>query len=70
MSFECQFCHEDLVRQHITFRYGALRSKISTIEGRIEDINEVVRVKNPSLLLQIQKSRVASPDKKQNKYRR
>ena len=56
ISFECQAAPEEVVRQQITYKYGALKSKISLMEGRIQDINELVRLKNPSLLLQIQKS--------------
>mmetsp|Transcript_56635 Transcript_56635/g.64916 ORF Transcript_56635/g.64916 Transcript_56635/m.64916 type:complete len:236 (+) Transcript_56635:40-747(+) len=56
ISFECQAAPEEVVRQQITYKYGSLKSKISLMEGRLQDINELVRLKNPSLLLQIQKS--------------
>jgi hypothetical protein len=56
LALECQPGSEDLVRQHITFRYGSMKSKISMMEGRLQDIAELVRMKNPSLLLHIQKA--------------
>jgi hypothetical protein len=38
-----------------------MKSKLALIEGRLQDINDLVRVKNPSLLLQIQK-KINSPN--------
>lgn len=34
----------------------SLKSKLSLMEGRLQDIHEIVRVKNPSLLLSIKKN--------------
>jgi hypothetical protein len=56
LALDCAPGSEDLVRQHITFRYGSMKSKISMMEGRLQDIAELVRMKNPSLLLHIQKA--------------
>ena len=56
LAIECAPGTEELVRQHITFRYGSMKSKISMMEGRLQDIAELVRMKNPSLLLHIQKA--------------
>ncbi len=51
---------EEVVRQSITFRYNALKSKVALMEARLKDVNALVKVKNPSLLLQIQKSTPAA----------
>lgn len=56
IGVECQPAPEEIIRQHITYRYGSLKSKISMMEGRLQDIAELVRMKNPSLLLHIQKA--------------
>jgi len=56
LAIDCQPASEELVRQHITYRYGAAKSRISMMEGRLQDIAELVRMKNPSLLLHIQKA--------------
>jgi hypothetical protein len=52
----CQFrrSDEELVRQHIAFRYNALKARLALMQGRLADVSAVVRAKNPSLLLQIQ----------------
>jgi hypothetical protein len=52
----CQFrrSEEELVRQHIAFRYNALKARLALMQGRLADVSAVVRAKNPSLLLQIQ----------------
>jgi len=46
---------EETVRQHITFRYNAVKSKLALMQARLQDINTLVKIKNPSLLLQLQK---------------
>lgn len=60
LGLECEPGPEEFVRQHVAFQYGALKSKTSMMEGRLQDIAELVRAKNPSLLLQIQKTAVHS----------
>ena len=44
---------EDTVRQSITFRYNSVKSKVALMEARLKDVNALVKVKNPSLLLQL-----------------
>eukprot|EP00760_Papus_ankaliazontas_P025419 PhM_4_TR2702/c0_g1_i1/m.34113 len=44
---------EHVVRQQVTFRYNALRSRIAMMTARMQDVNALVRVKNPSLLTQL-----------------
>lgn len=60
LGLECEPGPEEFVRQHVAYQYGALKSKTSMMEGRLQDIAELVRAKNPSLLLQIQKTAVHS----------
>jgi len=48
---------EESVRQQITFRYNAAKSKLAMLQARMQDLNALVKVKNPSLLLQLQKKR-------------
>lgn len=47
---------EEVVRQQITFRYNSVKSKLALMQARLQDINALVKVKNPSLLLQLQKT--------------
>ena len=46
---------EEVVRQQITFRYNSVKSKLAVMQARLQDVSALVKVKNPSLLLQIQK---------------
>ena len=55
ISFDFEASSEEDIRQYITFRYGSLKSKLSLMESRLLDINELLKLKNPSLLLQLQK---------------
>mmetsp|Transcript_18741 Transcript_18741/g.30381 ORF Transcript_18741/g.30381 Transcript_18741/m.30381 type:complete len:240 (-) Transcript_18741:32-751(-) len=47
---------EEVVRQQITFRYNSNKSRLALMQARLQDINALVKVKNPSLLLQLQKT--------------
>jgi hypothetical protein len=51
---------EHVVRQHISFRYNSLRSKLAIMHARLQDVNALVKLKNPSLLLQLQRSAQAA----------
>ena len=47
---------EETVRQNITFRYNSVKSRLALMQARLQDINALVKIKNPSLLLQLQKN--------------
>ena len=47
---------DDVVRKYISFKYSSLKSKTSLFQDRINNISNLVKIKNPSLLLQIQKT--------------
>ena len=49
---------DDTVRKQISYRYNALRTKLELMQNRIQAISNIVKIKNPSLLLQIQKAPV------------
>merc|ERR1719248_562603 len=52
---------EEVVRQQISFRYNSVKTKLSLMQARLQDINALVKVKNPSLLLQLQKAPSRQP---------
>ena len=47
---------DDTVRKQISYRYNAIRTKLELVQNRIQAISNIVKNKNPSLLLQIQKA--------------
>eukprot|EP00756_Hemistasia_phaeocysticola_P065307 Hpha_TRINITY_DN8469_c0_g1::TRINITY_DN8469_c0_g1_i1::g.34668::m.34668 len=47
---------EHMIRSQITFRYNALKSRLAVMQARLQDVNALVKVKNPSLLLQLQRA--------------
>ena len=47
---------DDSVWKQISYRYNALRTKMELMQNRIVAISNIVKIKNPSLLLQIQKA--------------
>jgi hypothetical protein len=58
LSCEFTASSEEVIRQQITYRYNSVKSKLALMQARLQDINALVKVKNPSLLLQLQKSAV------------
>jgi hypothetical protein len=54
----CAFlrCPIEVVQNQITYRYNAVKAKLTTLQSRMQDIINVVKTKNPSLLLQLQKA--------------
>lgn len=61
LSAEFMASNEETVRQSITYRYNTSKSKLSMMEARLRDVNNLVKVKNPSLLLQLQKGGAQAP---------
>ena len=47
---------DETVRKQISYRYNAVRTKLELVQNRIQVISNIVKMKNPSLLLQIQKA--------------
>jgi hypothetical protein len=52
---------DEIVQHHITFRYNAMKQKLSFVQARLQEITNLVKIKNPSLLLQLQKTNGLSP---------
>lgn len=48
---------DDLIRQSISFRYNAVKSKLSIVANRLTEVTNIVKIKNPSLLLQLQQTK-------------
>ena len=47
---------DDTVKKQISFRYNLIRNKLELMLNRIQSLSNIVKNKNPSLLLQIQKA--------------
>jgi hypothetical protein len=52
---------EDIIQNQITYRYNAMKQKLAILQNRLHEINNLVKTKNPSLLLQLQKSTAGAP---------
>jgi hypothetical protein len=50
-----QLCPEEMIRQQISYRYNCMKAKVSLLQARLQDVSNMVKIKNPSLLLQLQK---------------
>ena len=56
MSCMCIRSPEEIVQQHITYRYNSMKQRLAIMGSRLHEISSLVKTKNPSLLLQLQKS--------------
>ena len=56
LSLDFVASSEESVRQQITYRYNSVKSKLAILQARLQDISALVKVKNPSLLLQLQRN--------------
>jgi hypothetical protein len=59
----CSFSRssDEVVQNQITYRYNSMKQRMTVMQTRLMDINTLVKTKNPSLLLQLQKSTLSSP---------
>ncbi|CAN0374207.1 unnamed protein product [Ectocarpus sp. 8 AP-2014] len=54
MSLQYTRSAEDIVQHQITYRYNAMKSRLALMQARLQEVNNLVKLKNPSLLLQLQ----------------
>ncbi|GLI60455.1 hypothetical protein VaNZ11_002612 [Volvox africanus] len=54
----CKFvaAAEELVRLQVSYRYNVVRARLQLMEARLADVSAMVRVRDPGLLLQIQRT--------------
>lgn len=56
LSLSCRQSEDEIVQRQITFRYNSLKQRMLSLQSKLQDINSMVKTKNPSLLLQMQSS--------------
>lgn len=56
LSLEFKESPEHVIRQQISFRYNSLKSRVAIMQARLQDVNSLVKLKSPSLLLQLQRN--------------
>jgi hypothetical protein len=61
MSCSCVQSPAEVIQNQITFRYNSMKQKVSILNARLHEINSLVKTKNPSLLLQLQKTTSTKP---------
>lgn len=56
LSLEFINSPDETVRKQIAYRYNSLKTKLTLLQDRINSISNLIKLKNPSLLLHIQKT--------------
>lgn len=54
----CRFAasSEDVVRQQVSYRYNLVKARLVLMQARLADVNSLLKVKSPSLMLQLQRT--------------
>ena len=61
-SMECKPAGEVQTKRLASFRYQLLRARLSDCQSRLAEVHNLIKLKNPSLLLQLhQNSRSVAP---------
>ena len=56
VSLEFETSPEEVIREAISYRYNSVKAKLIFLQNRMKEFSSMVRVKNPTLLIQMQKS--------------
>lgn len=64
LTIECLGSPEEVIRANISFRYSVLKAKSSILTNRLKDVSQVLKVKNPTLLMQLQKGMTGTQGQK------
>ena len=56
VSIDFETSSEEAIREAITFRYNSVKAKLIFLQNRMKEFSSLVKTKNPSLLIQMQKS--------------
>ncbi|KAJ1627329.1 hypothetical protein T492DRAFT_1025923 [Pavlovales sp. CCMP2436] len=56
LSVQFSASADEAVRQAISFRYNALKSRVALMHARLQDVNALIKLKSPALLVQLQRS--------------
>ena len=62
LSADFKRCPDDIVRSQIAYRYRVIKAKLEQIQSRQHDMFSIVKNKNPSLLVQLQRAEMSSSD--------
>ena len=61
VSCACEQSPTEIIQHHITFRYNNVKQRYAVTQTRLTELSNLVKTKNPSLLLQLQKGGGATP---------
>lgn len=59
LQLDLEAAKDDMVRGSITYQFSTLKAKHSYLKNKLRDITAILRLKNPSLLLNIQSLQAA-----------
>jgi hypothetical protein len=61
LSVDFLLTPSDVIKQHIIYKYFTMKHQVELLQQRLQDVNELVKAKSPSLLLAIKKTPLRQP---------
>lgn len=55
VSCACEQSPQEIIQHHITYRYNNIKNRFAITQARLTELSNLVKTKNPSLMLQMQK---------------
>jgi len=56
VSCKCERSPEEIIQHHITYRYNAIKQRFAVTQARLNELSNLVKTKNPSLMLHMAKT--------------
>jgi len=56
LSLEMNESPEHIIRQHISFRYNSMRSRVGILNARLQEVSTIIKMKSPSLLVHLSRA--------------
>lgn len=56
VSCKCDRMPEEVIAHHVTYRYNSIKQKYAVASAKLNELSQLVKTKNPSLMLHMQKT--------------
>ena len=60
VSCKCDRMPEEVIAHHVTYRYNSIKQRYAVTQARLTELSNLVKTKNPSLMLHMQKNNTAA----------
>ena len=69
LLLDCEERRGEHIKTDITYRYSCMKARYAYLEKKLKDITSIIKLKSPSLLLQVQSGRGSQNKQIRHKFR-